>query len=148
ASSARADGPKIDFMRDIEPVFQKSCYRCHGARKQQGGLALHVKERAFAGGDSGPAIVPGKSAESRLYRYVAGLDEETVMPPEGTATPPSAEQIKLLKAWIDQGAPWPDGLAAKPMTSDHWAFKKPARPPLPPVKNPAWTRNEIDRFVL
>ena len=129
---------------------RKSCYRCHGPKKQQGGLALHVQDRAMAGGDSGPAIVPGKSAESRLIRYVAGLVEDYQMPPEDAGKPLSSEQIGVLRAWIDQGAKWSGtGLAsnAKP-AADHWSFRPPRRVTPPAVKDPAWIRNPIDAFVL
>ncbi len=91
----------VNFTRDIAPILSKSCHRCPGTKKQQGGLDLHVPERAFAGGDSGPAIVPGKSAESRLIRYVAGLEEEKTMPPEDAGDALSSAQIGLLRAWID-----------------------------------------------
>ena len=103
----------VDFTRDIAPIFSKSCQRCHGPKKQEGGLALHVQDRAMAGGDSGPAIVPGKSAESRLIRYVAGLDEDNTMPPEGAGDPLTPAQVGLLRAWIDQGARWSETAQAR-----------------------------------
>ncbi len=145
SAPAFADDLSIDFERDVKPIFAKTCVRCHGAKKLQGGLALDTKVAAFTGGDDGPAIVPGKSAESRLYRYVAGLDEDTVMPPDGDELP--AAQVATIKAWIDQGAVWNETSVAKTGT-DHWSFKKPARPELPAVKQASWPHNEIDRFVL
>ncbi|MBX6315981.1 MAG: DUF1549 domain-containing protein, partial [Isosphaeraceae bacterium] len=139
----------IDYQKDIRPIFAASCYRCHGPKRQRGGLGLHQKASALAGGDSGPVIVPGRSAESRLIRYVAGLDEDHVMPPEGAGEPLNPEQIGLLRAWIDQGAPWPEeAVMAAGAQSDHWAFRKPVRPELPEVKDRSWARNPIDRFVL
>jgi cytochrome c553 len=138
----------VDFERDIRPILTRSCLRCHGAKKQEGGLRLHAKAPALAGGDSGAAIVPGKGAESRLVRYVAGLDEDHVMPPEGAAAPLTEEQVGLLRAWIDQGATWPEAGAAAGNGSDHWAFRKPIRRDLPAVKHAAWPRTPIDRFVL
>ena len=121
AGNAQAQSPQlppaakqtIDFARDIAPILSKSCQRCHGPKKQEGGLALHVQERALAGGDNGPAIVPGKSAESRLIRYVAGLDEDNMMPPEGAGDPLTPAQIGLLRAWIDQGARWSETAQAR-----------------------------------
>lgn len=139
----------VDFARDVQPILVKSCVRCHGPKKRQGGLALDARDAALAGGDDGPAIVPGKSAESRLYRFVAGLDEETVMPPDGDELP--ADQVAILKHWIDQGAPWPDAsknLLAAEQTAVPWSFKKPVRPALPEVHDNAWPRNAVDRFVL
>lgn len=137
----------VDFERDVRPILAKSCIRCHGPKKAEGGLALDSKARTFAGGDNGPALVPGKSAESRLYRFVAGLDEETVMPPDGDELP--AEQVAVLKAWIDQGAVWPEIRSSEATTGPaHWAFQAPVRPTTPAVKNAAWIRNPIDAFVL
>jgi Protein of unknown function (DUF1553)/Protein of unknown function (DUF1549)/Planctomycete cytochrome C len=135
----------VDFEKDVRPILAKSCIRCHGAKKAEGGLALDSKPRALAGGDNGPAFVPGKAAESRLFRFVAGLDEETVMPPDGDELP--AAQVAVLKAWIDQGAVWPDTATATTRPA-HWAFQKPARPTIPTVKDPSKVRNPIDAFVL
>ncbi len=141
---------KVDYLRDVRPIFAAKCTNCHGPKKQKSGLVLHRKAGALAGGDEGPAILPGKAAESRLLRYVAGLDEDHPMPPEGSGDPLSPEQVGLLRAWIDQGAQWPESaaVAAAEEQSDHWAFRRPARPDLPGVGDPAWPRNEIDRFVL
>src|SRR5438477_9703435 len=66
----------IDFARDIQPLLQKNCFSCHGPEQQEGGLRLDLKKRALDGGDSGAEIVPGKSAESRLVRMIAGIDED------------------------------------------------------------------------
>jgi hypothetical protein len=138
----------VDFASDVAPILSKSCYRCHGPKKQEGGLDLHVPDRAQAGGDGGPVLVPGKGAESRLIRYVAGLDEENQMPPEGAGEPLSQEQIGLLRAWIDQGAKWPVDATRQARVTDHWSFQPPRRPPLPKVRDSAWPRNPIDHFVL
>src|SRR5258708_22491422 len=97
---------EIDFVRQVQPIFEKNCFKCHGPEKQKGGLRLDVKAAALKGGDEhAPAIKPGNSAESSLIRFVAGLDPDLKMPPKGD--PLSAEQIELLRAWIDQGANWP-----------------------------------------
>ena len=72
AAAARA----LDFGVDIQPLLQRNCYSCHGAEHQEGGLRLDLKKRALEGGDGGAEIVPGKSAESRLVRVIAGVDEE------------------------------------------------------------------------
>ncbi len=138
----------IDFDRDVVPILSRSCHRCHGPKKQQGGLDLHVPERALAGGDSGPAIIPGKSAESRLIRYVAGLDEENTMPPEGAGDGLSAAQIGLLRAWIDQGAHWSQAAGLGAASGAHWSFQPPRLPALPTVKHSGWASNAIDLFVL
>jgi len=143
---------EVDFAHDIRPIFESHCWKCHGATKHESGLSLHLRDSAFAGGDGGKAFEPGKSAESRLIHFVSGLDSDTLMPPDGEGERLTAEEVGLLRAWIDQGAKWPkeaDAVAAS--ATAHWAYQKPVRPPLPPIanaKNAAWPRNEIDRFVL
>lgn len=100
---------KPDFAKDIGPVLAKNCLECHGPEKQKGKLRLDSKEAAFKGGDSGMAgIVPGKSADSRIYKVITlpkGHDD--VMPPKGE--PLSKATTDLIKAWIDAGADWPAG---------------------------------------
>ncbi len=101
---------EIDFARQIQPILAKSCLACHGAEKDEGGLRLHRKAEALAGGDRGAAIVPGKSDESRLIAFVTGKnDEKLVMPPAGKFMRLTTAQVDLLRKWIDQGAKWPDG---------------------------------------
>jgi hypothetical protein len=139
----------VDFVADIQPLLRTSCYSCHGPEAQEGGLRLDAKKRALEGGDTGAAIVPGKSDESRLIHAIAGQDEDLGrMPPEGEGTPLSAEQIGLLRAWIDQGAVWPESAEASPARVDHWSFQPIARPHLPSVQDASWAANPIDVFVL
>src|SRR5436190_17351113 len=88
------------------------------------------------GGDDGKAIVPERSAESLLIHLVAGLDDDKVMPPKGERL--TAEQIGLLRAWIDQGATWPDD--GKTARSEHWAFQRIRVVPVP-------DGNPIDAFI-
>jgi hypothetical protein len=140
---------QVEFARDIRPIFESRCWKCHGEARHESGLSLHRREAAMAGGDNGKEFESGKSADSRLIRYVSGLDSDTVMPPEGEGERLSAEQVSLLRAWIDQGAKWPvEADVSGPTTSSHWAYKRPERPAVPKVRNPAWPRNEIDYFVL
>lgn len=96
---------KVDFVREIKPLLVTHCQKCHGASKREGGLRLDRRDDALNGGDSGPAFVSGKSAESRLIKYIAGVDPDVLMPPEGEKL--TDEQIGLLRGWIDQGADWP-----------------------------------------
>ena len=128
----------VDFTRDVQPLFARHCYSCHGPEKQKGQLRLDRKADALKGGDShAPDILPGRSAESPLIRFVAGLDKDLLMPPKGERL--STEQISLLRAWIDQGAKWPEdgsGAAAK-----HWAWQPVVRPAVPEIGNP------IDAFL-
>ena len=96
---------KVDFVREIKPLLVAHCHKCHGASKREGGLRLDRRDDARNSGDSGPAFVIGKSAESRIIKYVAGVDPDVLMPPEGDKL--TDEQIGLLRGWIDQGADWP-----------------------------------------
>src|SRR5215813_14250838 len=102
---------KIDFSRDIQPIFERSCYGCHGEKQQMAGLRLDSKKLAFAGGQSGKAIVPGKATESHLYQRVAGIGDQARMPMGGQ--PLAATEIRLIRDWIDQGADWPDGVGSE-----------------------------------
>lgn len=139
-------GP-VDFVKDVQPIFAEHCYQCHGSKKQEAQFRLDAKEIALKGGELGPAIVPGKSAESLLIQAVAGVKEDFVMPKEGKRL--TAEQVGLLRAWIDQGAEWPESASVKVEDKrNHWAFKAPVRPKLPEPKTKGWARNPIDDFVL
>ena len=137
---------EVDFVRDVQPIFVKYCLKCHGADKQQAGYRLDLRGDALRGGDSGPAFEIGKSGESLLIKYVAGLDPDIVMPPEGDKL--SKQEISLLRGWIDQGAKWPDDASGAKGDPVHWAFRPIARPAPPAVKQEEWVRNAIDRFVL
>jgi mono/diheme cytochrome c family protein len=94
----------IDFVRDIKPILQNSCVKCHGRGRSKGGFSLETRDAMLEGGDSGAAVTPGASQNSHLIALVAGLDPDLVMPQKGTRLKP--EQIGLLRAWIDQGAAW------------------------------------------
>jgi mono/diheme cytochrome c family protein len=138
----------MEFQRDVQPILARACFSCHGPMKQSSGLRLDVSAAALKGGNSGPVIIPGKSAESRLLHLVAGLDAELKMPPKGPALTP--EEIGKLRAWIDQGARFPkdDAAAGVAAKSNHWAFQPPKRGAPPAVSHTAWVRNEIDAFIL
>lgn len=141
--SSRAQ-TRVDFVHDIQPIFQTSCVGCHGEKKQAGGLRLDSGKTALA-----KVIKPGKAAESELYRRVAGLSDQARMPMGGK--PLSAAQIALIKTWIEQGAEWPDEPQIsnlKTQIQTHWAFIAPVRPKLPEVKNSNWVKNPIDAFIL
>ncbi|MCA9222680.1 MAG: PSD1 domain-containing protein, partial [Planctomycetales bacterium] len=140
---------QVDFVQDVQPILRATCYSCHGAEMQEGGLRLDNKKRAFQGGDHGAAVVPGKSGESLLLLAVAGLNEDIGrMPPEGEGTPLTAEQIGLLRAWIEQDADWPESADNQLVASSHWAFQPIARPAIPMLDEMDWVRNPIDAFVL
>jgi hypothetical protein len=143
----------VDFTRDIQPILESRCYGCHGPKNTARGLRLDRRAAAIQGGESGPAIVPGNSEHSLMVRRLLGLDGQSRMPKAGE--PLSAAQIALIRGWIDQGARWPESSQTAsasaqrgPEHSRHWAYRSPARPPLPPVRDVAWVRSPIDRFVL
>jgi hypothetical protein len=139
---------KVDFVKDIQPILAKSCYECHGEKKQEAMLRWDAKAIALKGSEHGPVIVPGKSAQSVMIHLVAGLKgEDKLMPQKGERL--TEVQIGLLRAWIDQGADWPESASVKVEDKrQHWAFKAPVRPPVPKAKNAPWVRNAIDNFVL
>jgi len=149
----------VSFTRDIQPILQNSCWKCHGEAMQLSKLDLRTLEGALKGGEKGASIVPGKAEDSRLYRRVAGL-ERPAMPMDGKLT---GDQISTIKAWIDQGAHWDVGAEAKapsvdpaalaalenmeisPEARNYWAFKLPLQAPVPNAS--ADLRNPIDRFL-
>ncbi len=131
----------VDFNRDIRPILSDNCFTCHGPNEgdRQANLRLDIKEGgAFDPRDGYRVIVPGSSAESRLYQKISAKDEAERMPPVMSGRTLTTKQIELIREWIDQGARW----------ETHWAFATPQRPLAPEVKNQRWPRNEIDRFVL
>jgi hypothetical protein len=97
---------KIDFVRDIKPILDESCIRCHGPEKPKSRFRLDDRDAALKGGREGVDIIPGNSAESPLIRYVTGQDPDIMMPPSGKGQPLTSNQIALLRAWIDQGVAW------------------------------------------
>ena len=101
---------KVDYARDIQPLLRANCYSCHGPALQSGGLRLDRRRDPMPNraGANGARIVPGNSATSRVYLRVAGNQAGTQMPPTGALDP---AEIALIKAWIDQGADWPDEFA-------------------------------------
>jgi mono/diheme cytochrome c family protein len=139
----------VDFAKDIEPILANNCYSCHGPKKQESGLRLSVKADALRGGDEhgAKAIIPGKSSESVLIQAVAHVHPDLKMPKKGDRL--TAEQVGLLRAWIDQGAVWPETIVVQGRDpKNHWAFKTPVRSPTPSVKDKKWVRSPVDNFIL
>jgi len=103
-----ADAKGVTYDKDIKPIFQKSCIKCHGSEKQKGKLRLDSLDAALKGGEGGKVVLPGDSAGSVLVHNVAHIgDEDDYMPPpdnKDNIPPLSKEQISLIRAWIDQGA--------------------------------------------
>ena len=127
----------VDFVKDIQPLLESSCVKCHAKGKDRGGLSIETHEGLLKGGDTGGAIVPGNSAKSLMIELVSSDDLEMLMPRRGKRWTP--EQVGLLRAWIDQGAKWPPGLT----------FAKPAPENLAPrkVEAPAGEGNPVDRVL-
>ena len=124
---------KPDFNKDIRPIFETSCYSCHGEKVQSGGLRLDQQASALA-------------HLAGIYPRVAGTGPQQRMPLG--AAPLTPAQVGLIKAWVDSGAAWADATTSAVPKKKHWAFVPPVRPAPPTVKNVKWDRNPIDRFVL
>lgn len=144
------------FEKNIRPILVERCYECHSkqGKKIRGGLSLDLKDGWVKGGDLGPAIEPGKPDDSLLIQAVRYNDEDLKMPPKGKL---SASEVALLTQWVAMGAPDPRTgeapIAAKgefdiESRRSFWAFQAPVDPPVPAVRNEAWPRSTLDRFVL
>ncbi len=99
-------GQAVEFVRDIQPIFQAHCDKCHGLSKEKGGLSLATRARALKGGDAGVVLLPTKASLSPLIQRVTSAVADKRMPPEGERL--SSAEIELLRAWIDEGVPWPE----------------------------------------
>src|SRR5262249_33386773 len=130
---------KVDFSNEIKPILEASCVKCHGRGKDKGGLRIDTRETFLKGGDSGPVVVLGKSADSLLIALVQGFDPDSVMPKKGSRLTP--EQIGLLRAWIDQGADWDPHITFDRPPPLNLKLRLPEIPPGPKSDNP------IDRFL-
>ena len=112
----------INYLTQIKPLLAEKCYSCHGTLKQESELRLETVDLMRSGGDSGPAIKPGESADSLLLQRISSRDDDR-MPPHGEGSPLKPDQIRLLKKWIDEGCNAPaEVVPVKP--ADHWAFQK------------------------
>jgi hypothetical protein len=142
------------FEEKVRPVLAQNCFKCHGEDKQKGDLRLDLHEALLAGGESGPAIVPGKPDESLLVDAVKYASLE--MPPDGKL---SESEIEVLTQWVKIGAPWPKehggagpGLRKKDKITaedrQYWAFQPVQRAAVPAVANDTWSQGPIDRFLL
>ena len=158
ASLASADDL---FVSKIEPLLKQRCFECHSHEKKiKGGLALDSKSGWEKGGESGPAIMPGKPEASVLIKAVSHVEKDLKMPPKKML--PAAE-IALLTEWVRQGAPDPRVLAPPPVAADlaiddawqvefqkrlnWWSLKPLLHEDPPTVADPAWSREPVDRFV-
>src|SRR5262249_34436416 len=135
-----ACGQSIDFNRDVPPILSNSCSPCHGPdeKVRKVDLRLDTREGATADRDGHAAVVPGKPEESVLVKRLTADKPGKRMPPAKTGKTLSKVEIDTLTRWVKEGAPY----------AKHWAYVPPARPELPAVKNAAWPKNPIDRFIL
>ena len=140
ADDARGEEALVDFDREIRPILSAACFQCHGPSEddRQADLRLDTSSGAFAARDEGPAIVPGKPNKSALIRKITVADPKERMPPADAQRQLTAAEIENIRLWIEQGAQW----------KQLWSLVPVAEPKLPGVKNFAWVRNEIDRFIL
>ncbi len=143
------------FEKNVRPLLIARCVKCHGPDKQKGGLRLDSRRFILEGGGNGPAVVPGKPAESLLVDAIH-YGDLVQMPPKSKLPD---DEIATLVKWVELGAPWPaeaeTASAAKPKSSfdlaeraKHWSFQPIADPAPPSVQNESWPESPIDRFIL
>ncbi len=161
APAARGEQPpptpeQISFFeKNIRPVLVQECYSCHAAtaKKIRGGLLLDTRDGLRKGGDNGPAVLPGDTQKSLLMQAIRHVKDDLKMPPKKKLP---AEVIAHFEKWIAMGAPDPRGGTARVVKNaidvekgrSFWAFQPPKRTSPPAVKNAAWPKDDIDRFVL
>ena len=159
AAPALAQQATVSFSKDVKPILEARCVKCHGASMQLGKLDLRTRESAVKGGDKGPAFTPGKPDESQLYRKVAGL-EKPLMPMDGKLSP---AEVDIIRSWIAAGAPWEGAIGAdaardtgKAALEDYripdearsyWAFQKPVKAPVPKSGQAGWDAHPVDAFI-
>jgi hypothetical protein len=144
----------VFFERSVRPLLAERCWECHAGDAPEAGLRLDSWDAMVGGGDSGPAVMPGKPGESLLVTAIH-YSGQPQMPPDGKLRP---EEIDILVKWIDRGAPWPKspgpsraakpGFEITPEDRAFWSFQPIADPPVPGVDNESWPQTTIDTFIL
>ncbi|MFO0897254.1 MAG: PSD1 and planctomycete cytochrome C domain-containing protein [Pirellulales bacterium] len=131
---------QISFNRDIKPILADNCYACHGPDRnsRQAELRLDTQAGLFGEAAEGHVVAPKDLEQSELWRRITSDDAEQKMPPAGSGKELTGRQKAMLKAWIEQGAPW----------QGHWAFLPIERPAVPSASEAGFSRNAIDAFVL
>jgi hypothetical protein len=133
------------FETRVRPLLAERCFSCHGPEKQKAGLRLDSPEAVRKGGSSGEALlVPARPEASLLLRAVRHQEGAPKMPPRDKLT---GQEIADLARWVRLGAPYPPAAPA-PASGEHWAFRPPAPPPVPAVRDTSWPKTPLDRFVL
>ncbi|MBU6400499.1 MAG: DUF1549 domain-containing protein, partial [Verrucomicrobia bacterium] len=143
ARAARTPPPPVepvDFSAQVRPILSSHCFKCHGTDEssRKAKLRLDQRDHAIVDHKGNRPIVPGDPAHSELVRRITATDLDDVMPPPKEHHPLTAQEVALLKRWIQEGAHY----------TPHWAFVKPVRSPLPAVRMRAWPGNAIDYFIL
>lgn len=141
--AAAAEPALLDYNRDIKPILSNACFRCHGPDQDErkggpDGLRLDTAEGASIDLGGHRAIVPGQPDDSELLARVLSTDPSEMMPPPKQGKHLSQQEIETLRTWIAQGAKY----------QKHWSYLSPTRPAVPPVRDTAWPRNDVDRFLL
>lgn len=139
-TSAHTSVVSYEYLKDIRPILAANCFPCHGMddKKRQAGLRLDQPDAAYARLPSGStAVVPHNVGKSSLVTRITTTGSLR-MPPDGSGKRLSATEVQVLRTWAAQGAQY----------APHWAFVRPARPPVPMTKSDPWSHNEVDRFVL
>ncbi|HEV3258448.1 MAG TPA: PSD1 and planctomycete cytochrome C domain-containing protein [Gemmataceae bacterium] len=142
AGAAAAEPPKVralGFNRDIRPILSDNCYACHGPdkNKRKARLRLDSEQDAFADRGGYAPLRPGSPDKSAVYQRITAQDAKKRMPPAKFGKRLSAQQIDLIRQWIEQGARW----------QKHWSLIAARRPEVAPVEDTAWPRNPIDAFI-
>ncbi|HKB42359.1 MAG TPA: DUF1549 domain-containing protein [Gemmataceae bacterium] len=143
------------FEKDVLPILQANCFKCHGAGKSRGGLRLNSRDTILKGGDTGPAVSLDKPAESLLLRAIH-YKSDLQMPPAGKLP---QKDIETLTRWVREGLPWTPGTTVAerpdekggritPESKNYWAHRPVRRPAVPAVKDRAWVRGPVDAFIL
>ncbi len=134
----------IDFVSDVQPIFEAACIKCHGPLRQEGNYRLDVREVAVGGGANyAPNIIPNNSADSPLMHFVKGQVDDMLMPAQGKRL--SDKQVAVLRAWIDQGASWPDSANQQDVDKGDWWSLKPLVSATIPGHSE--THHPIDAFI-
>src|SRR5262245_10274348 len=150
-AALQGEDPVDTFRTQVKPILEQNCFSCH-TDTAMGGLRIDSREHLLKGGNSGPAVVPGRPAESLLYQAITHTHTRLKMPPQGKLAP---EQIATLRVWIESGVHFDTVGGVKELTrtdveeqKKFWAFQPVHKSKLPAVRDSGWVKNDIDRFIL
>ena len=140
APTSAAEHERVDFSRQVLPLFADRCFACHGPDEntREADFRLDLRASVFDRDSESLLIVPGNSRKSPLFERISSHDPDRKMPPPSATRQLKRKEINLIRRWIDQGADW----------QEHWAFIQPVRPSIPQVLDVDYPRNCIDHFVL